>query len=294
MSYKGKRNSISYGINNFKSSNIKSINSKKSKKDSKISTKASFKTDDIKEINNIIKEKNLSNRIYSKSFAQTYIPLSKQEKVKEIHNMNESSFNRFKTYSTIFERIKKEICDINTNLNNSLHIKKLSNDILKDYNMKIDIPIEEQDDENCSPLQIKTKNKIKIPFSQRGENEKTNNSNLLNDNDISLINSNSIIINSNETSDFIDDDINISSLNENVQKIVIRPTEQSESMQSMRLKNKIMRNKCLDRHNSFRKYQLMNEKKFVLYEKIIPEQNDEFYHHTNEKNISPSCNCTLQ
>ena len=98
--------------------------------------------------------------------------------------MNESSFNRFKTYSTIFERIKKEICDINTNLNNSLHIKKLSNDILKDYNMKIDIPIEEQDDENCSPLQIKTKNKIKIPFSQRGENEKTNNSNLLNDNNI--------------------------------------------------------------------------------------------------------------
>ena len=170
MSYKGKRNSISYGINNFKSSNIKSINSKKSKKDSKISTKASFKTDDIKEINNKKKKKNLSNRIYSKSFAQTYIPLSKQEKVKEIHNMNESSFNRFKTYSTNFERIKKEICDINTNLNNSLHIKKLSNDILKDYNMKIDIPIEEQDDENCSPVQIKKKENQNKKESTNGIN----------------------------------------------------------------------------------------------------------------------------
>ena len=70
--------------------------------------------------------------------------------------MNETSFKRFKTYSTIFEQIKKEIYDINTNLNNSLHLKKQSNDILfKNYNLQIDIPIIEQEDENCSPIQIK-------------------------------------------------------------------------------------------------------------------------------------------
>ena len=203
--------------------------------------------------------------------------------------MNETSFKRFKTYSTLFEQIKKEICDININLNHSLHLKKQSNDILfKNYNLQIDIPIIEQEDENCSPIQIKTKNKVKIPLTERGKNEKTQST---------------IIINSsvsNENSEFIDDNINQSSLNENVQKIILSPTEESESMQSMRLKNKMMNNQFLYRINSFRNYQL-REKKFNLGNKVIQEENNynrnsiydkDFYNHSNDN--TASCNCSLQ
>jgi hypothetical protein len=260
---------------------------KKEKKNANIQN--STNDTSLNEINDIINSKNLSKRIYSKSFAEPYRPLSQLEKVKEINNMNENSFKRFKTYSTLFEQIKKEIYDINTNLNNSLHLKKQSNDIfLKNYNLNIDIPIIEQDDENCSPIQMKTINKIKIPLTDRGKNEKTQSTIVLNNS------------NSNENSELIDDNINQSSLNENVQNIILSPTEESESMQSMRLKNKMMTNQFLYRINSFRSYQL-RDKKYNLGNKVIKEENTynknsiydkDFYNHTNDKNVS--CNCSLQ
>ena len=291
MSKVERRNTITKGIKNLKSSTLKNQKVKKIFKKEKQNSNKQNSTNDnsLNEINDIINSKNLSKRIYSKSFAEPYRPLSQLEKVKEINNMNETSFKRFKTYSTIFEQIKKEIYDINTNLNNSLHLKKQSNDILfKNYNLQIDIPIIEQEDENCSPIQIKTKNKVKIPLTERGKNEKTQST---------------IIINSsvsNENSEFIDDNINQSSLNENVQKIILSPTEESESMQSMRLKNKMMNNQFLYRINSFRNYQL-REKKFNLGNKVIQEENNynrnsiydkDFYNHSNDN--TASCNCSLQ
>ena len=291
MSKQERRNTISIGINKIKNQNLKNQKVKKISKKETINSNKQNSTNDnsLNEINEIINSKKLQNRIYSKSFAESYRPLSNLEKVKEINNMNETSFKRFKTYSTIFEQIKKEIYDINTNLNNSLHLKKQSNDILfKNYNLKIDIPIIEQDEENCSPIQIKTKNKIKIPLTEREKNEKTQSSIIIN---------NSI---SNENSDFIDDNINQSSLNENVQKIILSPTEESESMQSMRLKNKMLNNQFLYRINSFRNYQL-REKKFNLGNNIINEGNkfnknsiydNDIYSQTNDKNVS--CNCSLQ
>ncbi len=291
MSKVERRNTITKGIKNLKSSTLKNQKVKKIFKKEKQNSNKQNSTNDnsLNEINDIINSKNLSKRIYSKSFAEPYRPLSQLEKVKEINNMNENSFKRFKTYSTLFEQIKKEIYDINTNLNNSLHLKKQSNDIfLKNYNLNIDIPIIEQDDENCSPIQMKTINKIKIPLTDRGKNEKTQST---------------IIINSsvsNENSEFIDDNINQSSLNENVQKIILSPTEESESMQSMRLKNKMMNNQFLYRINSFRNYQL-REKKFNLGNKVIQEENNynrnsiydkDFYNHSNDN--TASCNCSLQ
>ena len=291
MSKQERRNTISIGINKIKNQNLKNQKVKKISKKETINSNKQNSTNDnsLNEINEIINSKKLQNRIYSKSFAESYRPLSNLEKVKEINNMNETSFKRFKTYSTLFEQIKKEICDININLNHSLHLKKQSNDILfKNYNLQIDIPIIEQEDENCSPIQIKTKNKVKIPLTERGKNEKTQST---------------IIINSsvsNENSEFIDDNINQSSLNENVQKIILSPTEESESMQSMRLKNKMMNNQFLYRINSFRNYQL-REKKFNLGNKVIQEENNynrnsiydkDFYNHSNDN--TASCNCSLQ
>ena len=291
MSKQERRNTITIGMNNLKSSTLKNPKIKKTFKKEKKNVNIQNSTNDtsLNEINDIINSKNLSKRIYSKSFAEPYRPLSQLEKVKEINNMNENSFKRFKTYSTLFEQIKKEIYDINTNLNNSLHLKKQSNDILfKNYNLKIDIPIIEQDDENCSPIQMKTINKIKIPLTDRGKNEKTKSTIVLNNS------------NSNENSELIDDNINQSSLNENVQNIILSPTEESESMQSMRLKNKMMTNQFLYRINSFRSYQL-RDKKYNLGNKVIKEENTynknsiydkDFYNHTNDKNVS--CNCSLQ
>ena len=291
MSKQERRNTISIGINKIKNQNLKNQKVKKISKKETINSNKQNSTNDnsLNEINDIINSKNLSKRIYSKSFAEPYRPLSQLEKVKEINNMNETSFKRFKTYSTLFEQIKKEICDININLNHSLHLKKQSNDILfKNYNLQIDIPIIEQEDENCSPIQIKTKNKVKIPLTERGKNEKTQST---------------IIINSsvsNENSEFIDDNINQSSLNENVQKIILSPTEESESMQSMRLKNKMMNNQFLYRINSFRSYQL-RDKKYNLGNKVIQEENNynrnsiydkDFYNHSNDN--TASCNCSLQ
>ena len=291
MSKQERRNTITIGMNNLKSSKLKNQKMKKTFKKEKKNANIQNSTNDtsLNEINDIINSKNLSKRIYSKSFAEPYRPLSQLEKVKEINNMNENSFKRFKTYSTLFEQIKKEIYDINTNLNNSLHLKKQSNDIfLKNYNLNIDIPIIEQDDENCSPIQMKTINKIKIPLTDRGKNEKTQSTIVLNNS------------NSNENSELIDDNINQSSLNENVQNIILSPTEESESMQSMRLKNKMMTNQFLYRINSFRNYQI-RDKKYNLGNKVIKEENTynkssiydkDFYNHTNDKNVS--CNCSLQ
>ena len=291
MSKQERRNTITIGMNNLKSSKLKNQKMKKTFKKEKKNANIQNSTNDtsLNEINDIINSKNLSKRIYSKSFAEPYRPLSQLEKVKEINNMNENSFKRFKTYSTLFEQIKKEIYDINTNLNNSLHLKKQSNDIfLKNYNLNIDIPIIEQDDENCSPIQMKTINKIKIPLTDRGKNEKTQSTIVLNNS------------NSNENSELMDDNINQSSLNENVQNIILSPTEESESMQSMRLKNKMMTNQFLYKINSFRNYQL-RDKKYNLGNKVIKEENTynkssiydkDFYNHTNDKNVS--CNCSLQ
>ena len=291
MSKQERRNTITIGMNNLKSSKLKNQKIKKTFKKEKKNANIQNSTNDtsLNEINDIINSKNLSKRIYSKSFAEPYRPLSQLEKVKEINNMNENSFKRFKTYSTLFEQIKKEIYDINTNLNNSLHLKKQSNDIfLKNYNLNIDIPIIEQDDENCSPIQMKTINKIKIPLTDRGKNEKTQSTIVLNNS------------NSNENSELMDDNINQSSLNENVQNIILSPTEESESMQSMRLKNKMMTNQFLYKINSFRNYQL-RDKKYNLGNKVIKEENTynkssiydkDFYNHTNDKNVS--CNCSLQ
>ena len=167
MSSEKKRNSLTFGKNNFVSTKLKNQNKENKKREKKYKTTTISSDKNIKKINEIIKNKNLTSRIFSRSFAERYIPLSKKEKENEIKNMNESSLNRFKTYSNIFEQIKKEINDINSNLNNSFMsniTKRISNNISKDNSINF-MPIEEQDDENCSPVQIKKK-KIKIKKRQ--------------------------------------------------------------------------------------------------------------------------------
>ena len=295
MSSEKKRNSLTFGKNNFVSTKLKNQNKENKKREKKYKTTTISSDKNIKKINEIIKNKNLTSRIFSRSFAERYIPLSKKEKENEIKNMNESSLNRFKTYSNIFEQIKKEINDINSNLNNSFMsniTKRISNNISKDNSINF-MPIEEQDDENCSPVQIKKKEnqnkKETEPFFEILGNEKiitsTSSSNNINENcNISKIN----ILD--EKKDNIDDSINISSLNENVKTIILSPTEESESMYSLKFKNQVIQNYSLNRKNSFQKYQLMKEKKFILLDKDLKGK-----HIIDNENInSHNCNCCPQ
>ena len=295
MSSEKKRNSLTFGKNNFVSSKLKNQNKENKKREKKYKTTTISSDKNIKKINEIIKNKNLTSRIFSRSFAERYIPLSKKEKENEIKNMNESSLNRFKTYSNIFEQIKKEINDINSNLNNSFMSnisKRISNNISKDNSINF-MPIEEQDDENCSPVQVKKREnqnkKETEPFFEILGNEKiitsTSSSNNINENcNISKIN----ILD--EKKDNIDDSINISSLNENVKTIILSPTEESESMYSLKFKNQVIQNYSLNRKNSFQKYQLMKEKKFILLDKDLKGK-----HIIDNENInSHNCNCCPQ
>ena len=295
MSSEKKRNSLTFGKNNLLSTKLRNQNRENKKREKKYKSTIIKSNKNIKEINEIIKNKNLTSRFFSKSFATRYIPLSKKEKENEIKNMNESSLNRFKTYSNIFEQIKKEINDINSNLNNSFMsniTKRISNNISKDNSINF-MPIEEQDDENCSPVQIKKKEnqnkKETEPFFEILGNEKiitsTSSTNNLNENcNLSKID----ILE--EKDENIDDNINVSSLNENVKTIILSPTEQSETMCSLKLKNQIIKNNCLHRKNSFKKYQLMKEKKFILLDKVMKEKN--IIDNENINNLN--CNCSPQ
>ena len=295
MSSEKKRNSLTFGKNNFVSTKLKNQNKENKKREKKYKT-ITFKSDkNITKINEMIRNKNLTSRVYSRSFAERYIPLSKKEKENEIKNMNETSLNRFKTYSNIFEQIKKEINDINSNLNNSFMsniTKRISNNISKDNSINF-MPIEEQDDENCSPVQIKKKEnqnkKETEPFFEILGNEKiitsTSSTNNLNENcNLSKID----ILE--EKDENIDDNINVSSLNENVKTIILSPTEDCESMYSLKLKNQIIKNHNLHRKNSFKKYQLMKEKKFILLDKVMKEKN--IIENENINNLN--CNCSPQ
>ena len=295
MSSEKKRNSLTFGKNNLLSTKLRNQNRENKKREKKYKSTIIKSDKNIKEINEIIKNKNLTSRFFSKSFATRYIPLSKKEKENEIKNMNETSLNRFKTYSNIFEQIKKEINDINSNLNNSFMSnisKRISNNISKDNSINF-MPIEEQDDENCSPVQVKKREnqnkKETEPFFEILGNEKiitsTSSSNNINENcNISKIN----ILD--EKKDNIDDSINISSLNENVKTIILSPTEESESMYSLKFKNQVIQNYSLNRKNSFQKYQLMKEKKFILLDKDLKGK-----HIIDNENInSHNCNCCPQ
>ena len=295
MSSEKKRNSLTFGKNNLLSTKLRNQNRENKKREKKYKSTIIKSNKNIKEINEIIKNKNLTSRFFSKSFATRYIPLSKKEKENEIKNMNETSFNRFKTYSNIFEQIKKEINDINSNLNNSFMSnisKRISNNISKDNSINF-MPIEEQDDENCSPVQVKKREnqnkKETEPFFEILGNEKiitsTSSSNNINENcNISKIN----ILD--EKKDNIDDSINISSLNENVKTIILSPTEESECMYSLKFKNQVIQNYSLNRKNSFQKYQLMKEKKFILLDKDLKGK-----HIIDNENInSHNCNCCPQ
>ena len=295
MSSEKKRNSLTFGKNNFVSTKLKNQNKENKKREKKYKTTTISSDKNIKKINEIIKNKNLTSRIFSRSFAERYIPLSKKEKENEIKNMNESSLNRFKTYSNIFEQIKKEINDINSNLNNSFMSnisKRISNNISKDNSINF-MPIEEQDDENCSPVQIKKKEnqnkKETEPFFEILGNEKiitsTSSTNNLNEN-CNLSKSNML----EEKDENIDDNINVSSLNENVKTIILSPTEESETMYSLKLKNQVIKNHSLHRKNSFKKYQLMKEKKFILLDKVMKEKN--IIENENINNLN--CNCSPQ
>ena len=295
MSSEKKRNSLTFGKNNLLSTKLRNQNRENKKREKKYKSTIIKSNKNIKEINEIIKNKNLTSRFFSKSFATRYIPLSKKEKENEIKNMNESSLNRFKTYSNIFEQIKKEINDINSNLNNSFMsniTKRISNNISKDNSINF-MPIEEQDDENCSPVQIKKKEnqnkKETEPFFEILGNEKiitsTSSTNNLNENcNLSKID----ILE--EKDENIDDNINVSSLNENVKTIILSPTEDCESMYSLKLKNQIIKNHNLHRKNSFKKYQLMKEKKFILLDKDKKEKNII----DKEKINYHNCNCCPQ
>jgi hypothetical protein len=295
MSSEKKRNSLTFGKNNLLSTKLRNQNRENKKREKKYKSTIIKSNKNIKEINEIIKNKNLTSRFFSKSFATRYIPLSKKEKENEIKNMNETSLNRFKTYSNIFEQIKKEINDINSNLNNSFMSnisKRISNNISKDNSINF-MPIEEQDDENCSPVEVKKREnqnkKETEPFFEILGNEKiitsTSSSNNINENcNISKIN----ILD--EKKDNIDDSINISSLNENVKTIILSPTEESESMYSLKFKNQVIQNYSLNRKNSFQKYQLMKEKKFILLDKDLKGK-----HIIDNENInSHNCNCCPQ
>ena len=124
MSSEKKRNSLTFGKNNFVSTKLKNQNKENKKREKKYKTTTISSDKNIKKINEIIKNKNLTSRIFSRSFAERYIPLSKKEKENEIKNMNESSLNRFKTYSNIFEQ---------NNSNNIQHLNtyKKENTLLK-------------------------------------------------------------------------------------------------------------------------------------------------------------------
>ena len=61
-------------------------------------------------------------------------------------------------------------------------------------------------------------------------------------------------------------------------------------MYSLKLKNQIIKNHNLHRKNSFKKYQLMKEKKFILLDKVMKEKN--IIDNENINNLN--CNCSPQ
>lgn len=72
---------------------------------------------EIEEIDKLIEQRDLIKQKLSRSTIETYVPLTETEKVKEIQELDESSTNRFREYSNLFDKIKTQIKDINNSLN---------------------------------------------------------------------------------------------------------------------------------------------------------------------------------
>jgi hypothetical protein len=121
-------------------------------------TSSLTKTTDMSEIDDLIIKRNEHKKLYSKSLVNSpYTPLSKTYKIKELAEISNTTCERFKKYSNIFEQIKQEINDISQmRLTNATHYKK---EVNSDY-------IEEKDEEylitpiNPSKKKVSFKNNI--------------------------------------------------------------------------------------------------------------------------------------
>lgn len=83
-----------------------------------------YTEEELATIKDLVNQRRLNRKIYSKTLIDTYTPLTKLEKVKAIKDMDESSTNRFKTYSVIFDQIKKQMHDINNSLSENINDDK--------------------------------------------------------------------------------------------------------------------------------------------------------------------------
>lgn len=114
-------------------------------------------------LDDLIKYRRTALKSYSRSLVECpYIPLTKNQKVNMIEDMNESSTTRFKKYSNIFEQIKNQINDINNSLLNNSNMNDHSgnkkNIII---NCNPEDYIEEKEEENLlSPKLPKEDKKI--------------------------------------------------------------------------------------------------------------------------------------
>lgn len=170
------------------------------------STSLNTKNSELNEIDLLIQRTNFRKKGYSKSLVNPYIPLTKFEKVKELTEMNETSTNRLKRYSSIFEQIKKEIYDINNmgcktkqkniegyieekeeeDFTSPKYIKK-NNHIIYDNEDQFDVESlnenikqitlsNSKENESMSSTRIRNKNKkIKIMYCNTKTGEKTHN-----------------------------------------------------------------------------------------------------------------------
>lgn len=118
-------------------------------------------------LDDLIKCRRTALKSYSRSLVECpYIPLTKNQKVNMIEDMNESSTTRFKKYSNIFEQIKNQINDINNSLLNNSNINDYSgnkkniiiNCTPEDY-------IEEKEEENLLSPKLSKEGKKHLDFN---------------------------------------------------------------------------------------------------------------------------------
>ena len=126
------------------------------------STSLNTKNSELNEVDLLIQRTNFRKKGYSKSLVNPYIPLTRFEKVKELTEMDETSTNRLKRYSSIFEQIKREIYDIN-------------NMGCKTKPKNIEGYIEEREEEDfTSPKYINKNNKISFDCDDQVDEETLN------------------------------------------------------------------------------------------------------------------------
>lgn len=127
-----------------------------------------YTDEELATINDLVQKRRADRKVYSKTLIETYTPLTKLEKVKVIKDMDESSTNRFKQYSNLFDQIKQQIHDINNSLietktDNKDNLLRIS--MRKTMHLTDNVEfIEEKDEEDFLSPKYVIRSTPKIPF----------------------------------------------------------------------------------------------------------------------------------